>query len=75
MEKTYNKLVGQIAQRTRELANHKMDALRLLYPVTTETPGELRRIAKQECRTRGDLIEAILVEEFSLEYDMEIESC
>lgn len=69
---TVNELVGKITVRVRELANQKMDQLRLEYPEVTDTGAELVRLCKQQHLTRGQLIEAILVEEFCLEFDAEI---
>jgi hypothetical protein len=69
---TVNDLIGNITIRARELADMKLDALRASYPEATDTPAELIRHCKELGLTRGQLIEAILVEEFLLEFDVEI---
>jgi hypothetical protein len=69
---TVNDLIGKIAVRARELADWKLDALRAEYPETTETRAELVRLCKERGLTRGQMIEAILVEEFTYEFDVEI---
>jgi hypothetical protein len=71
--KTVNELVGMISVRVRELADKPMDWLRLAYPETTETPAQLIRLCKQQGLTRGQLIEAIIVEDFLEDFDRAIE--
>lgn len=71
---TYNNLIGAIATRVKELANQSIDLLRRSYPETTETDTELVKLCKDQRLTRGDIIEAIIVEEFCLEFDKNIES-
>jgi len=71
---TINDLVGKIATRARELADQKIDSLRAAYPEDTQTRSELVRLVKEQGLTRGQLIEAILVEEFMEEFDREIPS-
>jgi hypothetical protein len=69
-----NDLVGKMAQRASQLADEPINMLRRGYPETTETDTQLVRFCKESRLSRGNMIEAILVEEFSLEFDQEIES-
>jgi hypothetical protein len=75
MEKkmTINDFLGKVALRAKELADKPMDDLRAGYPELTDTRAELIRHTREMGLTRGGLIEAILVEEFSFEFDREIE--
>ena len=70
---TFNELVGKIAQRASYLSDLKKDQLRMCHPDVTETAGELIKLCKMQKLTRGQIIEAVLVEEFSEEFDREIE--
>jgi hypothetical protein len=70
---TLNDLVEKMAKRAGELANQPMDFLRRSYPETTETDAELIKLCKEMKYTRGDMIYAILSEEFNEEFDKEIE--
>ena len=69
---TVNQLVGQVARRVAELADLKMGELRSDYPEATETRGELLQMCKQLRLTRGQMIEAIMIEEFCVEFDVDI---
>ena len=71
--KSVNGLIGQMSQRASELADMKIDDLRASYPESTDTRSELVRICREERLSRGQMIEAILIEEFSLEFDQELE--
>jgi hypothetical protein len=70
---TVNKLVGKIAARAAELANMKINRLRLEAPAYEESVAAHLRIAKLDFPDRGRLIEAILLEEFSEEFDRSID--
>lgn len=70
--KTVNELVANISTRVRHLADEPIDSLRRAYPETTETAAELVKLCKDQGLTRGQMIEAILVEEFVLEFDQYI---
>lgn len=54
----------RLSARVRELADMPMDTLRAGYPEATETQSELVRLCKQRRITRGQMIEAIILEEF-----------
>lgn len=69
---TLNDFANKIILRAKELADRKMDDLRAAYPATTDTRAELIRLCKEEGLSRGQLIEAILVEEFIQDFDTEI---
>jgi hypothetical protein len=56
--------VAKVIARAKQLADQKIDLLRLSYPEVTDTGAELIRLCKQQHLTRGQLIEAILLEEF-----------
>lgn len=62
-----NDLAYAIAKRAKELANETMDELRLM--LTTSAEGSIHA-ARQELagHTRGELIEAILCDEFVEEF-------
>lgn len=62
-------LLYRIAERAKELADLPMDTLRSMYPENTETRAAIIAYCKTMKFSRGDLIEAILAEEF--EYDVE----
>lgn len=68
---TYRDLMYAMALRARELANMSMDMLRASYPETTETRAQLVRYCKESGFTKGQIIEAILVEDFDLDFDVE----
>jgi len=70
---TVNELVGKIGERVKYLANQKIDSLRSMYPETTETRSQLARHVRDMGLTKGDMINAIILEEFSLEFDRNIE--
>lgn len=72
MNTTWNELVGKIAERAGKLANEKIDVLRASHPDVTETESQLIRHVKEMGLSRGDIISAILLEEFSREFDIEI---
>jgi hypothetical protein len=57
-------LMWKMALRARELADMKLNDLRMLYPETTDTEMELVRYCKMMGYTRGQIIEAVLCEEF-----------
>lgn len=70
---TINELIGKIAARAGQLADEKTDTLRAAYPEPTETAAELIRYCKESRFSRGEMIDAILLEEFSEEDDYELE--
>lgn len=70
--RTYNELIAHIAVRVRELANEPIDVLRRGFPETTETDSELIRLCKERGLSRGDIIEAILLDEYSEEFDFDM---
>lgn len=57
-------LMYAIAKRAKEYADLTIDQLRGCYPETTDTENELVRHCRSMKYSRGDLIEAILVDEF-----------
>ncbi len=68
---TYNQLVYALSKRARYLAGESMDALRLHAGFNCSSPGEARSMNKG--KSRGELLEDILTEEFCLELDRNIE--
>lgn len=68
--RSLNEAIGYIAQRAGELAEMKMEALRLLHPDNLDGT----KTGKQWVGvTKSRLIEEILVEEFCIEPDLELE--
>jgi len=65
-----NDLIAKVAERARYLADSKLDFLRLTHPGAEETLGRTRIVTRGF--TRGELIEAILLEEFSQEFPGEL---
>lgn len=53
-----------LIKRAAYLADQPIDALRSSYPVDTPTQSEAIRFCKERGFSRGDLIQAILTEEF-----------
>jgi hypothetical protein len=72
MKTTFNTLVQKLANRAGELSIKQMDDLRAAMPETTSTRGELVRLHKST--PRNELLAAILYNEFSEEFDFEIDS-
>lgn len=70
---TVNELIEKIGKRVEYLGNLSMDQLRANYPETTETEAELVRYCKESKFSRGDILSAIIVDEFLLEFDAKIE--
>ena len=70
MQKTYNDLVFAIAQRAKDLADMKMPHLREANGFNCDTAHEARE--KDKYKSRGDIIEEILTEEFLEDFDVEI---
>lgn len=72
---TYNELVGKIAQRAKELTSMKMNQLRMEHHDAAETEVSTQNNANVilKGKTQGELVEDILVDEFSAEFDFEIE--
>lgn len=58
------KFTDRFMKRIRELADAKMHYLRSIFPLATETQAELIRYTYDMSLKRGNLIEAILLEEF-----------
>ena len=73
LKMTTNDLIAKVATRAGELADLSIDALRSTYPTNTETRSELVRICKEIGYSRGQMIIAILLEEFDEEYPKQIE--
>ena len=70
---TVNTFVGRICERARELADRPINELRSDFPEATDTQAELVRLCKEAKYSKGELVSAILLEEFSLNNDTEIE--
>jgi hypothetical protein len=69
--KSHNQLVEAVVKRVSELANMKMPELRYLHPANIEVGTNMREATRGD--SRGELIEAILLEEFVLEFDRDFE--
>lgn len=70
--KTYNDLVYAVAKRAGELGSMKMDSLRIEAGYNCDTHTEAIRMNRY--KTRGNLIEEVLTEEFVEEFDTSFES-
>jgi hypothetical protein len=70
MQKTYNDLVFAIAKRAKDLADMKMHHLRIENGFNCNTFHEAYE--KDRYKSRGQIIEEILTEEFLEEFDTEI---
>lgn len=70
---TNNQLVAKIGERALYLADLGMDDLRSWFPEVTDTREQLIKYCKDQRYTRGQIINAILLEEFQTEFDKEIE--
>ena len=68
---TYNTLVSKIVERAKKLADEPINMLRLHVAVDATTFHGAIKESKH--LSRGELIESILDEEFSLEFDTEID--
>lgn len=71
---TINTLIDQITKRVQELGDMSMDNLRATYPETTDTRSELVRHVKEMKLTRGEIMRDIISDEFSYDFDQDIES-
>ena len=72
-KETRNSLIGDIAARAKVLADEKIDYLR--RSVATENSNtEHAMWAESRHRSKGDMIEEILIEEFQTEIDVDFES-
>jgi hypothetical protein len=71
MFNSHNQLVERIITRVKELVDMKMPELRYIHPDYVEHDTNIREATKGD--SKGELIEAILLEEFSLEFDLEFE--
>jgi hypothetical protein len=73
MAETYNTLIERIAERASKLANMDMVTLRLTHPDSIEdaVSANLKNLRGV---SRGECIEAILLDEFQLEFDIDIEN-
>ena len=69
-QKTLNDLICDIADRAAELTRFSMPALRMGVG-TADTDGGLR--SELMGKDKGDLIADILVEEFTIENDQDLE--
>ena len=69
-KETRNSLIGDIAARAKFLADQKVDYLR--RSVATENSNTDHAVwSESRHRTKGDMIEEILMEEFQTEFDRE----
>jgi len=66
-----NDVVYAVAKRARELADKRMDELRLANGYGCNTPSEAR--AKDRYKSRGDIIEELLTEEFIEEFPQDLD--
>lgn len=75
MTKHYNALIAEIAAKAALLADMTMAQLRMEHPDAAETEiptqGHADRVLKGY--SRGKLIEDILIDDFSEEFDFEID--
>lgn len=77
---TVNELLGKIEVRIKELGKLKMDELRREHPEVAEGNGEGMAYGNKSCKTmtagmtREDIIAEIIIDEFSLEFDVEIDN-
>lgn len=69
--KTFNDLVYAVAARAGELNLKSKDELMLVNGYGCNTPYECRQ--KDKHKTRGTILEEILIEEFTLEINRDIE--
>lgn len=67
---TYNDLIGRIAERLRTLGNLSMDQLRLEAGYGCDNRTQAREMNAR--LTRGELLENIIVEEFSADSNFEL---
>lgn len=67
---TINDLIAKIAERAKELADFSMIQLRMTHPENVQH-SDWRHVTQG--MTRGEIIEVILIDEFSLEFDIELE--
>lgn len=65
MAKKPKSLVDRMASRAKELADKPIDKLRSMCPIQGESARERVKLCKNSNVSRGSIIEAILVEEFS----------
>jgi hypothetical protein len=73
MSKTVNDLVGAISERVNQLADLKMPELRLTHPQVEGTGTNYEGNQVTLGMTRGQIIADIILDEFSLEFDKDIE--
>ena len=71
---TANELIGKIAERIDYLGGLSMDELRKTHPDVVATGSSYEANQATMGKTRGRILAEIIVEEFSLEHDAEIES-
>lgn len=72
MIKTVNDLLEKVAKTAKELADMPMPQLRRMHPeIISDRGTEWRELTQG--MTRGDLIELILLDDYLLEFDREIE--
>lgn len=69
--KSYNDLVYAVAKRARELGNEKMDELRISGAYNCDNDHQAKEMYRGA--KRGEIIEAILCEEFVEEFDKDFE--
>lgn len=72
---TVNDIIGKIAERIKACGTLSMDSLRLEHPdsANCEVPSVNYARNATKGMTREDIIADIVVDEFSLEFDVEID--
>jgi hypothetical protein len=71
---TANELIGKITDRIEYLGNLSMDSLRKTHPDVCVTGSTYEANLVTQGMTRGQIMAYIILDEFSLEFDAEIES-
>jgi hypothetical protein len=71
--KKVNQLIGEITERVNQLADLKMPELRLAHPQVVGTGSNYEALQATMGLSRGQIIADIILEEFSLEFDKDIE--
>lgn len=69
--KSYNEVIYFIATKAKELADLKMPALRISAGYDCVTNQDIKQATQG--MTRGQLIEIILTEEYTLDQDIDLE--
>ncbi len=69
--KTFNDVVYMIALRAKELGDEKMRMLRMINAYDCDNENQMKE--KDQGKSRGDIIEEILIEEFVLDNDKDFD--